>query len=53
MKKQYILMLTYDEVKALIEANENYAEILEKQAKFHAKQDELEDLSKDIQSLLK
>lgn len=53
MKKQYILMLTYDEVKVLIETNENIAEILEKQAKFHAKQDELENISKDIQNLLK
>lgn len=53
MKKQYILMLTSDEVKALIEANENIAEILEKQANFHAKQDELAELSEDIQNLLK
>lgn len=61
MKKQYIFMLTYEEAKSLIETlkscdcvvNTELAELVEKQAKFHATQDALEDISKDIQTLLK
>lgn len=61
MKKQYIFMLTDEEAKSLIETlkscecvlNTELVEIVEKQVKFHAKSDELEELSKDIQNLLK
>lgn len=61
MKKQYIFMLTSEEAKSLIETlkscdcvvNAELAELVEKQANFHAKQDELEEISKDIQNLLK
>lgn len=53
MKNQYILMLTDDEVKALIAANENIAEILEKQANFYVKKAEVDAIAEDIQNLLK
>lgn len=54
MKNQYILMLTEEEVKNLINlVDVKTKEILLKQSEFYDKKSEVDKLAEDIQELLK